>query len=189
MPVKKKKKISKPVSKKKKSVKKIKKPRAKKKSALAYPDSLPELVEKIPEDKYTEALLQQEQLRQERPVINEPLVPAKEPVKKVYSKVHLWALVLISFVVIFAIWLLTWQFDMNIYSNQGQTVSQLGSEFVNNFSDLQKTIDTLGDNVATLENMSNQNGNANVNAVINNPNNLSNEEIDKIEDELFPKLK
>lgn len=180
---------TKTAKKKKKSVKK-RKAKTSLGSLKSNIDSLEALKTQVPEDKYVQALEHKQILNSEQEELkktaDQPVTPL---VKKEYSKVHLWAIVLSIFVIIFIIWIFTWRLNIKIENANGQSFTNIANDFFSSFENLENNLSNLNSNISKLENATNQNINNNVNAIISNPQNLNTEEINQMEEQVIPKLK
>ncbi|MFA6027511.1 MAG: hypothetical protein WC752_01130 [Patescibacteria group bacterium] len=186
---------------KKKTVKKAKKVLTQKKQTkpVFYAPPAPvkelsiyDLRSEVPEDRYTAALSQKEELNRE--VEEEKSKTIKIPVvekKRKASKLHLWILVLTTFAVIFIVWMIAWPYTLKVQGGEQENDSwtEFSDNLTGSFDDLKTSIGDVSGKLFTLEENTNQNGNRNINAIIKNPRNLSEEEINAMEDEVFPKLK
>lgn len=183
------KKILKTKTAKKKTVKK-RKNKARPAVTKSNADSLDVLKTQIPEDKYTQAIEHKQILNNEqdelKKIDDKPVAPL---VKKEYNQVHLWTLVLSIFIVIFIIWIFTWRLNIKIENANGQSFTTIANDFFSSFQNLENNLSNLNSNVSKLENATNQNINNNTNAIISNPQNLNTEEINKMEEQVIPKLK
>lgn len=115
----------------------------------------------------------QQALKQPLPKMAEP-EPEPRP-----TKFHLWLFVIIIFAVIFVFWVISLKTNIKLY-NPG-----FRGDVYNTSDGLSSSLTNLESNVESLE----ESANNNVNAIINNPHDLSEEEIQSMEDKVFPKLK
>lgn len=166
----------------------VKKKKRTKKNKIQLPDKIEDLAKQLPEDKYTEALTQKEELEKVRPAIV-PIKKGRERKKKEYrgSKTFMWFLVIGVFFIILVLWLLSLQFTLSRNAAETNNWASFKDNFTNSFDNFKTEMQNFKNSIQKMETAANINSNGNTNK--NNVNALTDEQIKKMEEKVFPKLK
>ena len=159
-----------------------------KKRKIQLPDKIEDLAQQLPEDRYTEALQQKEELEKIRPTTI-PVKKAKENKKKEYrgSKTFMWFMVIGVFLIILILWLFSLQFTLSDNGAETKNWTGFKSNFTYSFKDFKTEIEKFRNSIQKIETAANTNSNGST--IKKNINALTDDQIKAMEEKVFPKLK